>query len=114
MTEAASVQPVTGSGPAVPVALSSARIDFSCRLPLMVMFVSAAIWAVIAAVLGLIASLKFHAPALLADSPALTYGRVHPAFTNAMLYGFCLQAGLAVALWLVARLSRARLATPGL
>ena len=44
----------------------------------------------------------------------LTYGRVRPAGVNAMLYGFCLQAGLGVALWMLARLGRTTLAAPWL
>lgn len=85
-------------------------IDSSCRLPLMVLFISAAVWLVIASVFGLIASLKFHSPQFLAGSAWLTYGRVRPAYLDSMLYGFCLQAGLGVALWLLARLGRAALA----
>src|SRR5437899_12414973 len=77
----------------------ASEIDFSCRLPLLVLFISAAKWLVIAWVFELIASIKFHAPNFLADYSWLTYGRVHPAFTNSIIYGFCLQAGLGVALW---------------
>ena len=91
-------------------AASPAEIDVSCRLPLLILFISAAIWLVIASVFGLIASLKFHSPQFLAECPCLTYGRIRPAFTNSMLYGFCIQAGLGVALWLIARLGQATLA----
>src|SRR6516225_4347609 len=80
-------------------AITPTDIAFSCRLPLLFLFISAAIWLVIASAFGLLASLKFHSPQLLADCPWLTYGRVWPAFINAVLYGFCLQAGLAVTLW---------------
>jgi cytochrome c oxidase cbb3-type subunit 1 len=86
--------------------ISNSEIDFSCRLPLLVMFVSAAVWLVIASVFGLIASIKFHSPNFLAGVAALTYGRVRPAFVNSILYGFALQAGLGVTLWLLARLGR--------
>ena len=94
---------LSGSG------IPNSEIDFSCRLPLLVMFVSAAVWLVIASVFGLISSIKFHSPDFLADLPPLTYGRVHPAFMNAMLYGFGLQAGFGVSLWLLARLGRTTL-----
>jgi cytochrome c oxidase cbb3-type subunit 1 len=81
---------------------------------LVLLFLSAAVWLVIASAFGLIASIKFHAAGFLADSAWLTYGRVHPAGVNAMLYGFCLQAGLGVALWMLARLGRTTLAAPWL
>jgi cytochrome c oxidase cbb3-type subunit 1 len=86
------------------------EIDVSCRLPLLVLFVSAAKWLVIAWVFELIASIKFHSPGFLADVSWLTYGRVHPAFTNSLLYGFCVQAGLGVTLWLLAQMGAASLA----
>ena len=85
-------------------------IDFSCRLPLMVLFISAAKWLVIAWAFELISSLKFHNPNFLADISWLTYGRVHPAFTNSVIYGFCLQAGFGVILWLLAQMGAVPLA----
>ena len=101
--------------PLAPAPIAPAAIDASCRLPLVVLFLSAAAWLLdCLRVLGLIASIKFHAPGFLADSAWLTYGRVWPAGTNAMLYGFCLQAGLGVALWMHARLGRTLLAAPWL
>ena len=95
-----------------PVAPSAA--DASCRLPLVVLFLCAAVWLVISSAFALIASIKFHAPGFLAASAWLTYGRVHPAALNCLLYGFCMPAGLGVALWLLVRLGRATLALPGL
>src|SRR5262249_4101073 len=85
-------------------------IDFSCRLPLLVFFISAAIWLVIGFSFELIASLKFHKPDLLGGSAWLSYGRARPAYINSLLYGFCLQAGFGVCLWLLARLGRTALA----
>jgi cytochrome c oxidase cbb3-type subunit 1 len=89
-------------------------IDASCRVPLFVLVLSGALWLVIGSMFALVASIKFHAPQFLADSPFLTYGRVYPAATNSFLYGFCLQVGLAVGLWLIARLGGALLAQPWL
>jgi cytochrome c oxidase cbb3-type subunit 1 len=97
-----------------PASVAAAAIDASCRLPLVVLFLSAAVWLLTASGFGLIASIKFHAPGFLADSAWLTYGRVRPAGVNAMLYGFCLPAGLGVALWMLARLGRTTLAAPWL
>ncbi len=86
--------------------VSPAEIDRSSRAPLLLMFVLAAAWLWIGSLLGMIASIKMHAPAFLSDVSWLTYGRVRPASTNAFVFGFASQAGMAVALWLVARLGR--------
>src|SRR5215471_17456880 len=82
------------------------EINDSCRMPLLVMFASAAVWLVIGSFFGLIASIKFHSPSFLADCAWLTYGRVRPAYINALLYGFGIQAGLGVTVWLFAWLGR--------
>ena len=103
------MQPAAGNG-----VVSTGELDASCRVPLFVLFVSAVVWVVIASGLALIASIKFHSPGFLADCPWLTYGRVHAAAVNAQLYGFALQAGFGVALWLIARLGVSRVAQPWL
>src|SRR5208282_337247 len=82
------------------------KIDASCRVPLLALFGGAAVWLVVGSVLAMIASIKFHAPDFLAGCPVLTYGRVQPAADDALLYGFCLPAGLGVVLWLLARLGQ--------
>jgi cytochrome c oxidase cbb3-type subunit 1 len=108
-------QPSTADpGAATRCPVAPAEIDASCRLPLVIFFLSAAAWLLFASAFGLIASIKFHAPGFLADSAWLTYGRVRPASVNCMLYGFCIQAGLGVALWMLARLGRTTLAAPWL
>src|SRR5436190_7249157 len=91
-------------------ALRPATTDISCRLPLLILFISAAIWLVIGSAFGLIGSVKFHSPNFLAGSAWLTYGRVRPAYINSMLYGACVQAGLGVLIWLMTRLGRTVLA----
>src|SRR5256885_11238411 len=99
---------VSDVSPAAPAA-----IDASCRMPVIFLFACAAAWLVVASGLGLIASLKFHAPNLLADCPWFTYGRVLPAQMNALVYGFAAQAGLGATLWMIARLGRTLLVQPG-
>jgi cytochrome c oxidase cbb3-type subunit 1 len=94
--------------------ISTAEIDASCRVPLFTLFVSGAVWLVVASVFGLIASIKFHAPGFLSNCALLTYGRVHPIATNALVYGFAVQAGLGVALWIIARMGGAKVAQPWL
>jgi cytochrome c oxidase cbb3-type subunit I len=86
-----------------------AEISASCRVPLLLLFVSAAKWLVIGSAFALISSLSFHNPDMFAGCAWLAYGRAHPVYINAMLYGFCMQAGLGVALWLLARLGRTAL-----
>jgi cytochrome c oxidase cbb3-type subunit 1 len=83
-----------------------AEIDASCRLPLLALLVGASVWLVLGTVLAVIASIKFHAPDFLAECPMLTYGRVQAAANDALVYGFCLPAGLGVMLWIFSRLSQ--------
>jgi len=94
--------------------ISMADIDASCRVPVFKLFFCSAVWLVIASVFGLLASLKFHAPNFLADCACLTYGRLHPVATNALVYGFGVQAGLGVALWIIARLGQTKVSQPWL
>jgi cytochrome c oxidase cbb3-type subunit 1 len=100
--------------PAVSDSVSTNEIDASCRVPLFTMFVSAALWIVTASIFGLIASIKFHAPDFLSNCAWLTYGRVHAVSTNALLYGFAIQAGLGVALWIIAQSGQTKVAQPWL
>lgn len=87
-------------------------VESSCRLPLLVLFISALSWLLIAALFGLIGSLKFHMPQFLAGCPDLTYGRVVAVQTNCALYGFALQAGIAFVTWLFVRMGRTPVASP--
>jgi len=82
--------------------------------PLLLLAFGAAAWLVVASALGLMGSIKFHSPNFLADFAALTYGRVRAAATHAFLYGFCVPMATTFALWQFARMTRARLALPGL
>ena len=85
------------------------KIDSSLCVPLLALFGGAALWLVVGSVLALVASIKFHAPDFLAGCPVLTYGRVQPAADDALLYGFCIPAGLGVVLWLFAHFGQAPL-----
>jgi cytochrome c oxidase cbb3-type subunit 1 len=89
-----------------------AKIDASCRVPLLALFVGASIWLVAGLVLAMIAALSFHLPDMFAGCPFLSYGRVAPAANDLLLYGFCVPAGLGIILWIFARLSNAELALP--
>ena len=94
-------------------AATTAEIDASCRGPVLLMFGSAVLWIVFASLCGLLASIKLHSGAFLSQCPTVTYGRLYPAFTNAFLYGFAIQAGLATTLWLLCRLGRSKLQGAG-
>ncbi|MGH7951342.1 MAG: cbb3-type cytochrome c oxidase subunit I [Limisphaerales bacterium] len=92
-------------GASVPASqISAPEIDASCRVPLLALFGGAAIWLVISSIFGLMASLTFHAPDIFANSSWLTYGHLQPIANDALLYGFCIPAGLGVALWLFAKI----------
>lgn len=82
------------------------EIDASCRLPLLGLLVGASVWLVVGTLLALIGSLKFHMPEFLGACSAMTYGRVAAAANDALVYGFCIPASLAVIIWIFARLSQ--------
>jgi cytochrome c oxidase cbb3-type subunit 1 len=100
--------------PARPPAAEAAATDASVRLPVLVLLGFAVLWLLTASALGLVAAMKLHTPSFLASCEFLTYGRVYPAALNAFVWGWGINAGLAVALWLMARLARATLPGAGL
>lgn len=75
----------------------------------MVLVVLGAGWLLVSGVLGVLAAIKLHAPGMLAGHAWLTYGRLQPAAWNAFAFGFATPVGLALSLWIMARLSQARL-----
>ncbi len=91
--------------------LQRAAIDKTTRLPALFFFVSASVWLVIATLLGLLSSVKFVSPEFL-DWEWTNYGRTQPAFINALVYGWAIQAGLGVMVWIMARLCRTPLKNP--
>jgi len=92
--------------------ISVAKIDASCRVPLLALFIGASVALIAGLALALIAALAFHAPDLFAGCPIFTYGRVAPAANDLLLFGFSVPAGLGILLWIFARLSHAELALP--
>ncbi|EEF61927.1 cbb3-type cytochrome c oxidase subunit I [Pedosphaera parvula] len=103
-------QPISTSNGDALTAVPGVEIDASCRPPVMLLFVSAAVWLLLSSVFGIIASMTFHKASMLGDTAAMTYGRMHPAALNALVYGFAIQAGLGVGLWMLSHLGRTRLA----
>lgn len=98
--------PASASARTAPSVFSVAEIDASCRGPLLLLFVSGAIWLSVSTLLGLIAAIKFHGPGFLAGSAWLTLGRVRPAAMNALIYGFAIQTFLGILTWIICRLGR--------
>ncbi|MDP2137920.1 MAG: cbb3-type cytochrome c oxidase subunit I [Candidatus Didemnitutus sp.] len=85
------------------------EIDASAKWPVLVFFSQALAWLVIGGALQLIAAIQLHTPDFLANCEWFTYGRVTAAAQNVLVYGWGFNAGLGVALWLMARLSAAAL-----
>src|SRR4051794_22997561 len=102
-------QPISTDDGNVIKPVPGVEIDASCRLPVMLLFVSAAVWLLLASVFGILASLTFHKAAIMGDSPWISYGRMHPAALDALVYGFAIQAGLGVGLWVLSHLAGTRL-----
>ncbi|RKX35620.1 MAG: hypothetical protein DRP71_03040 [Verrucomicrobia bacterium] len=89
-------------------------IDQSIRIPVLVLAGAGLLWLVWGTVLALIASFKLHTPGFFGEIEWLTYGRVMPASVNALVYGWGVNAALAVTIWLMARLSRSELRHGGI
>src|SRR5580704_11854244 len=90
------------------------EIDTSARCPLLVLIGSAILWLVFGGVLALIASIQLHTPHFLNQWAGLTYGRIQAAQETAFIYGWAINAGLGVALWLLSRLGGVPLRAAGL
>lgn len=88
------------------------EIDHSCRQPLMLLFTCSVLWLIVSLLFAILASIKMHAPGMLADVAALTFGCVAAISSSTLLYGFLSQAGIAIALWLFARTGRTFLILP--
>jgi cytochrome c oxidase cbb3-type subunit 1 len=107
-----------------------ALIDQAARGPVLTFFTTAIFWLLVSSVLGYIASKKLHAPDFVLGPEFLyrwlhvdgivrwifdhlSYGRVWPAYTTALVYGWCSLAGMGVATWLIGRLTRVAIKAPG-
>jgi cytochrome c oxidase cbb3-type subunit I len=88
------------------------EIDVSCRLPLLALFISGAIWLVISSVFAFLASLVFHKPDLFSNSFTFSYGHLVAVRETGFLYGGGVQLGLAIVAWLFCRIGRTPLAQP--
>jgi cytochrome c oxidase cbb3-type subunit 1 len=109
---AASLNPATSPDTVSRAELS--EIDASAKWPVIVFVLAALAWLLIGTVFALISSIKLHSPDFLGNYEWLTFGRARTAHLNSVVYGWSTNAGFAVAFWLMARLSRARLRHGGL
>jgi len=101
-----------------------AAVDASVRVPVMACFLTAVHWMVVGTFLLVYASSLTHPqdtfPILgwfvdLSNNFSMfTYGRVWPAAIDVLVYGWASTAGLGLAAWLLARMSREPIRAPGL
>ena len=89
-------------------------IDQSARFPVLFFIASASAWLLFAVTLGFIQQMKMHAPQFIDFSWLyfLNYGRSNPAFMTALVYGWAIQAGLGIGIWVMARLCSAEIKNP--
>jgi cytochrome c oxidase cbb3-type subunit 1 len=80
-------------------------IDTSARCPLGLLLAMALLWVLAGGVLAVLNLLQLQSPALLADCAWFSYGRLQAMQETAFLYGWAINAGVAVATWLLVRLS---------
>jgi cytochrome c oxidase cbb3-type subunit 1 len=96
-------------------ALERARVDASCKWPVIVWFSSGVFWLLVGSALALIASIKLHNPEwLFPDLSSLTFGRVRAAHLSSVSLGWSFSMAIAVAVWQMCRLSRCELIYPGM
>jgi cytochrome c oxidase cbb3-type subunit 1 len=87
--------------------LQRLAIDRAARWPVGVFLSSSLVWLLLGSFIAIVASIKLHDPAFLAENPWLTFGRVRPAHLNMVAYGWLSTAGIGIGLWILSRLCRA-------
>jgi len=83
--------------------------DVSGRTPLLYLLGSSILWLVVSGLLTLITSIQLHTPQFLAECPVFSYGRTHAMAETSFIYGWLGNAGLGLAVWILARLSGEKL-----
>ena len=87
-------------------------VERANRRPLLFLLGCAVVWLAVSGVLGLIGSIQLHTPGYLAACAALSHGRLEAMRETAFVYGWIGGAGLAMALWVLGRLSGEPLRAP--
>jgi cytochrome c oxidase cbb3-type subunit 1 len=94
-------------------ALERARIDESCRLPVIVWFCSGVFWLLVGSALAVISSVKLHSPeSMFPDTSWLTFGRARAAHLSAVSLGWSFCMAIGVSVWQMCRLARCELIYP--
>lgn len=109
---AASFKPGPAAATAERALLS--EIDATTRGPVFLFLCSALAWLLIGTAFALVSSFKLHNPAFLGQAEWLTFGNVRTAHLNSVVYGWSTNCAFAVAIWIMARLSRTALRHLGL
>jgi cytochrome c oxidase cbb3-type subunit 1 len=104
----------TSSGIPASDAEQRAELDTSTRGPVLFFFSAGIFWLLVGSIFGFLASYKMHDPRFIAEWGWLTFGRIRPTHHNLVIYGWASQAGIGVAIWLLARLCRTPLMNRGL
>jgi len=86
-----------------------ARADQSTRVPVTWWLASSLFWLLLGSVLGVVASVKMHAPEWLVSEAFLTFGRIRPAHLNVVAYGWASMSGVGIGVWLIPRLFKVTL-----
>jgi len=92
-----------------PASAEVSDLDRSARWPLAFLIVASLGWLVFSGFVALLNTFQIIAPAFLADFEWLIYGRLQAIQESALLYGWAVNAALAVGLWLLVRLGGAPL-----
>lgn len=82
------------------------KLDQSAKAPILFAIVVSVLWLVLGSVFGLLVSFKFHSPEFLGTQALLTFGKLRPLHLNIIAYGWLSPAALAIAMWLVPRLTK--------
>lgn len=87
-------------------------VEVAGRLPLLLLAGSAIAWLLLSGILTLAANVQLLQPGFLAQWSFLSYGRTEAMAESAFIYGWIGNAGLAVTLWMLGRLSGEPLRAP--
>jgi len=80
-------------------------VETAGRNPLVLLIVSGVAWLVVSGILAVVSAIQLAHPTVLADCSLFTYGHTTAMAESAFIYGWVGNTGLALALWMLGRLS---------